>query len=208
MTVRAILLYSFDCAIVHTFSAPFAAFIVCAGAPDDLEVGEAALRICSCASRILAVVKAYRTPMSERAIAIRAGVHVGPVLAAVLGTTLVSSCAQLARGSRGASWLVLLRSQRYVQPRYQLFGVSMDTVQAMEQSSALGRVHVSREFRDVLCEVGKGYRVVEEQPDGTAFLAAPEDAGPAATPASGSNHTGDLPDSVLGSPAVVRGAGR
>jgi hypothetical protein len=49
----------------------------------------------------------------------------------------------------------------------------MDVVQAMEQSSAPGRVHVSPEFAEVLrgCS-GAAEFVLEEQPDGTALLSA------------------------------------
>ena len=47
------------------------------------------MRVALCASRILGVIEAYRTPVSQRALTIRIGLHVGHVLGAVLGTTLV-----------------------------------------------------------------------------------------------------------------------
>ena len=58
-----------------------------------------------------------------------------------------------------------------LQPRYQLFGASMDIVQSMEQSSAPGRVHVSPAFADALREADKEAYLADPQPDGTAFLA-------------------------------------
>jgi hypothetical protein len=61
------------------------------------------------------------------------------------------------------------------QPRYQLFGASMDVVQSMEQSSAPGRVHLSAEFAGELRRAGAAHLVADEQSDGTAFLAL-EDA--------------------------------
>jgi class 3 adenylate cyclase len=87
-----------------------AAFIACAGAPEPLEVGEAVARVSSCAARILAVVAAYRTPTTGRPIAIRVGVHVGRVLGAVVGNTLVCGSQRgLDRGvsagtQRGEAW--------------------------------------------------------------------------------------------------------
>ena len=95
---------------------------------------------------MLGVVAAYRTPRTARVIAIRVGLHVGRILGAVMGSTM---------------------------PRYQLFGASMDYVQGMEGSSSPGRVHMSKEFADVLREGGRGQLVVDELEDGTAFLATP-----------------------------------
>ncbi len=57
-------------------------------------------------------------------------------------------------------------------------------MQAMEQSSALGRVHMSREFCQVLQDSGKGALVVDFQSDGTAFLEIPASAAGAAADTS------------------------
>ncbi len=58
-----------------------------------------------------------------------------------------------------------------MQPRYQLFGASMDFVQTMEQTSLPGFVHMSHEYCEALRAGGKGSLVGAELPDGTAFLA-------------------------------------
>lgn len=50
----------------------------------------------------------------------------------------------------------------------------MDVVQAMEQSSMPGRVHMSQEFADELRGGQLNELVSDEQADGTAFLAVPE----------------------------------
>ena len=59
------------------------------------------------------------------------------------------------------------------QPRYQLFGASMDVVQAMEQSSEPGRVHMSAEFVAAIEDGGEDFLVCDRQPDGSAFLDVP-----------------------------------
>ena len=120
------------------------AFICCAGAPEEVVIAESVARVASCAARMLRVVRAFRTPVSGRAIEVRIGVHAGKVLAAVMGRTL---------------------------PRYQLFGVSMDTAQLMEQTSSAGRVHLSTDFCDVLREGHREHLITDAQPDGTAYLA-------------------------------------
>ncbi len=79
--------------------------------------------------------------------------------------------ARVRDGTMAMTWLACA----LVQPRYQLFGVSMDIVQAMEQSSLPGRVHMSQEFCAVLRDTGKPHLMVNPQPDGTAFLYVPEE---------------------------------
>jgi hypothetical protein len=59
------------------------------------------------------------------------------------------------------------------QPRYQLFGASMDVVQAMEQSSLPGRVHMSAAFVAAIEDGGEEFLVCDRQPDGSAFLDVP-----------------------------------
>ena len=120
-----------------------AAFICCAGAPEEVEIREAAARVAACASRMLRVVSAFRTPRTGRSISVRIGVHAGEVLAAVMGRTL---------------------------PRYQLFGSCMDTAQLMEQTSEPGRVHMSPAFCTALRGGGKAELIADERADGTAFL--------------------------------------
>ena len=73
----------------HYLGHTHAAFIACAGAPEQLELTESVTRITACATQFLEIVNAYRTPISHRAIVLRLGVHVGRVLGAVVGTTLV-----------------------------------------------------------------------------------------------------------------------
>jgi hypothetical protein len=48
----------------------------------------------------------------------------------------------------------------------------MDVVQAMEQTSRPGCVHMSAEFCDALRMGGSDFLIAEEQLDGSAFLAA------------------------------------
>jgi class 3 adenylate cyclase len=87
-------------------SATCAAFIACAGAPDVVEVSEAVSRVSACAARMLAIVEAFRTPTTHRAITIRVGVHVGRVLGAVLGSTLVCAAAAELHGTLARCVLV------------------------------------------------------------------------------------------------------
>lgn len=70
-----------------------AAYIACAGAPEAIAVADAVVRVAACSARILCVVAAYRTPVTHRAIEIRLGVHIGRVLCAVVGSTLVRNAA-------------------------------------------------------------------------------------------------------------------
>ena len=148
---------------------PCTAFIVCAGAPEPLEIATSVLAVTACARAMLSIVEKYKTPISHRAVTMRVGCHAGTVLGAVVGRSLVRGpLARVARVCAHASCSCCVS-----QPRYQLFGQDMDVVQAMEQGSAPNAIHVSAAFATALVDAGLPGGLLlkpSEEQDGTFFM--------------------------------------
>ena len=96
------------------------AFLVACGAPDVVDPITSAATVAKCALDMLGAVqhfdKHFGARLKGHKLQARIGIHYGRVLAGVIGTQM---------------------------PRFQLFGVAVDDVQAMESSSEPGRVHAS-----------------------------------------------------------------
>jgi len=99
------------------------AFLVACGVPDPVPVITSASIVAKCALDMLRAVESFSNSAGPRLrghrLQARIGIHCGRVLAGVIGDTM---------------------------PRYQLFGSSVDEVQAMESSSEPGQVHASSEI--------------------------------------------------------------
>ncbi|XP_024141067.2 guanylate cyclase 2G [Oryzias melastigma] len=103
------------------------AYMVASGLPISNE-NKHALEISTMALHFLAAIKIFKIPhMPNESLAIRIGVHSGPVVAGVVGTTM---------------------------PRYCLFGDTVNTASRMESNSLPLKIHISQPTADILVLAG------------------------------------------------------
>ncbi|TNN84804.1 Guanylate cyclase 2G [Liparis tanakae] len=103
------------------------AYMVASGLPISNGV-QHALEICTMALHFLSAIKVFRIHhMPTERLAIRIGIHSGPVVAGVVGTTM---------------------------PRYCLFGDTVNTASRMESNSSPLKIHISQTTADILVQAG------------------------------------------------------
>uniref|UniRef100_A0A3P9GYU3 Guanylate cyclase n=1 Tax=Oryzias latipes TaxID=8090 RepID=A0A3P9GYU3_ORYLA len=103
------------------------AYMVASGLPIS-NGNKHALEISTMALHFLAAIKIFKIPhMPNEGLAIRIGIHSGPVVAGVVGTTM---------------------------PRYCLFGDTVNTASRMESNSLPLKIHISQSTADILVLAG------------------------------------------------------
>uniref|UniRef100_A0A3Q2CKS9 Guanylate cyclase n=1 Tax=Cyprinodon variegatus TaxID=28743 RepID=A0A3Q2CKS9_CYPVA len=103
------------------------AYMVASGLPIS-NGNKHALEICTMALHFLSAIQVFRIPHKpDEILAIRIGIHSGPVVAGVVGTTM---------------------------PRYCLFGDTVNTASRMESNSLPLRIHISQSTADILIQAG------------------------------------------------------
>lgn len=117
------------------------AFLVCAGAPVPCPPSQAALAVVKLGIDMLALLRKFPAPDGWKLQA-RIGVHIGRVLAGVIGTRL---------------------------PRYQLFGSEVDYASEMESSGEPGRLHASAAVVELVSQE-PDITASEHRADGSAYL--------------------------------------
>ncbi|XP_072230081.1 guanylate cyclase 2G [Leuresthes tenuis] len=103
------------------------AYMVASGLPIS-NGNKHALEISTMALHFLGSIKVFSIPhMPNKSLAIRVGIHSGPVVAGVVGTTM---------------------------PRYCLFGDTVNMASRMESNSLPLRIHISQSTADILVQAG------------------------------------------------------
>uniref|UniRef100_A0A8C6Q0J9 Guanylate cyclase n=1 Tax=Nothobranchius furzeri TaxID=105023 RepID=A0A8C6Q0J9_NOTFU len=103
------------------------AYMVASGLPIS-NGNQHALEISIMALHFLGAIKLFKIPhMPKESLAIRIGIHSGPVVAGVVGTTM---------------------------PRYCLFGDTVNTASRMESNSLPLKIHISQSTADILVQEG------------------------------------------------------
>ncbi|KAM8836929.1 guanylate cyclase 2G [Spinachia spinachia] len=103
------------------------AYMVASGLPISNGL-QHALEISTMALHFLSAIKVFRIHhMPNKSLAIRIGIHSGPVVAGVVGTTM---------------------------PRYCLFGDTVNMASRMESNSSPLKIHISQSTADILVEAG------------------------------------------------------
>ncbi|XP_041672123.1 guanylate cyclase 2G [Cheilinus undulatus] len=103
------------------------AYMVASGLPIS-NGNKHALEISTMALHFLSAIKVFRIRhMPSESLAIRIGIHSGPVVAGVVGTTM---------------------------PRYCLFGDTVNTASRMESNSLPLKIHISQSTADILVQAG------------------------------------------------------
>ncbi|XP_075314341.1 guanylate cyclase 2G [Odontesthes bonariensis] len=103
------------------------AYMVASGLPISND-NEHALEISTMALHFLGAIQVFKIPhMPGKSLSIRVGIHSGPVVAGVVGTTM---------------------------PRYCLFGDTVNMASRMESNSLPLRIHISQSTADILVQAG------------------------------------------------------
>ncbi|XP_029977660.1 guanylate cyclase 2G [Sphaeramia orbicularis] len=103
------------------------AYMVASGLPISND-NQHALEICTMALHFLSAIKVFKIRhMPMECLAIRIGIHSGPVVAGVVGTTM---------------------------PRYCLFGDTVNMASRMESNSLPLKIHISQSTADILVQAG------------------------------------------------------
>ncbi|XP_017291448.2 guanylate cyclase 2G [Kryptolebias marmoratus] len=103
------------------------AYMVASGLPISND-NKHVLEISMMALHFLSAIKVFKIPhMPNETLAIRIGIHSGPVVAGVVGTTM---------------------------PRYCLFGDTVNTASRMESNSLPLKIHISQSTADILVQAG------------------------------------------------------
>lgn len=136
-----------------------------------MALSESCEAIATCATTFVIAVAKLREEMGVRELNARIGVHAGSVVAGIIGHIMVRGAAAACTGDAAERMTGRVR----VQPRYQLFGRAVDTVQAMERTSRAGECHASAAVVKEL-RTSANFVLYDQRNDGSAFVRSREDA--------------------------------